>query len=65
LSDPCPHCQEPTRVVTAVTVPALAPGTRRVLVTRQCTGRACQLKFPSFKAEVELTDDERAAWRRR
>jgi hypothetical protein len=51
--------------VTAVTVPALAPGTRRVLVTRQCTGRGCQLKFPSFKAESELNEEELAVWRRR
>jgi hypothetical protein len=48
-----------------VTVPALAPGTRRVLVTRQCTGPGCQLKFPAFKSEAELADEERAVWRRR
>jgi hypothetical protein len=65
LSDRCPDCGEPTRPVTAVTVPALGAGSRRVLVTCRCTAPACQLKFPAFKTEAELTDEERAVWRRR
>ena len=61
----CPDCGSPSGVVTAVTVPALGDAPRTVLVSRQCTAEDCQLKFPIFKIEHELTDDERATWKRR
>jgi hypothetical protein len=51
--------------VTAVTVPALGASPRTVLVTRQCSQARCQTKFLRFKLEGELTDDERAVWRRK
>lgn len=51
--------------MTAVTVPALGDAPRTVLVTRRCPGASCQTKFPLFKSEHDLTDDERAVWTRR
>jgi hypothetical protein len=64
-SDACPDCGGPSRVVTSVTVPALGGRPRTVLVTRQCTDDGCHLKFPVFKSEDRLAQDERAAWTRR
>ena len=61
----CPDCGSASRVVTAVTVPALGDAPRTVLVSRQCIAENCQLKFPIFKTEHSLTDDERAGWKRR
>jgi hypothetical protein len=58
----CPRCGGPTRAVTSVTVRTLGVNPRRVLVTRRCTGSACQLKFPLLKRESELTPAERACW---
>ena len=61
----CPDCGSTSVVVTTVTVPALGDAPRTVLVTLQCDAENCQLKFPIFKTEHALTDDERAAWTRR
>jgi len=63
--DACPDCGAPSRVVTSVTVPALGDAPRTILVTRQCRDETCQLKFPLFKSEEDLAQDERAAWTRR
>jgi len=61
----CPDCGSGSGVVTAVTVPGLGDAPRTVLVARQCSAEDCLLKFPIFKIEHALTDDERAAWKRR
>jgi hypothetical protein len=63
--DACPDCGGPSRVVTSVTVPALGGTPRTILVTRQCGLETCQLKFPVFKSEDHLAQEERAAWTRR
>ena len=65
VSDACPDCGGPSRVVTSVTIPALGGAPRTILVTRQCGIENCQLKFPLFKSEDDLVQDERAAWTRR
>ena len=63
MSEACPECNGPSRVVTAVTVAAVETASRTVLVTRQCN--ACQLKYPAFKLEELLTGEELSVWRKR
>ena len=62
MSDACPRCSLPGRVVTAVTIRTLGTNPRTVLVTRLCTGSGCHDKYLVFKAEEELEPEERARW---
>ena len=63
VSDVCPQCSSPAKVVTAVTVSTLGTDPRTILVTRQCTTAGCHHKYIVLKPESELTPEERELWR--
>ena len=65
MSDDCPECSSPGRVVTAVTVANLGQDPRTVLVTRQCTSWGCHFKYGVMKTDSELSPEERELWRSR
>jgi hypothetical protein len=62
VSDDCPECASPGRVVTVVTVRTLGTRPRTVLVTRLCTGPGCHSKYVLTKPEERLTAEERDLW---
>ncbi len=51
--------------MTAVTVATMGEDPRSVLVTRQCTGAGCHLKYAVLKSESDLTPEERGLWHNR
>ena len=62
MSDACPRCSSPGRVVTTVTVRTLGTEPRTALVTRLCTSPGCNERYVVFKVESELDPEERSRW---
>ena len=51
--------------MTAVTVATMGEDPRSVLVTRQCIGGGCHLKYAVLKSENDLTSEEQGLWHNR